>query len=218
MIPIVAQVCLHALECVPTISTFCCIYATSVLLQPETIIAGYKLLEREPLADFVMGVSEYSQPPVQALKTDDQGYLSYMWPEWSSVQSQSQPKLVVSNGSFYWARKEAVVEETFYGKRLRGLMIPSDQVSDIDTIDDLNSVTDKIRENKNDANELYKKYSDNYMGTGSNRKLDNYHRYRIDSFIDLLGRHFDNITELIDYIVGWRTKKSCLIDLKNTLG
>ena len=58
----------------------------SVLLQPETIIAGYKLLEREPLADFVMGVSEYSQPPVQALKTDDQGYLSYMWPEWSSVQ------------------------------------------------------------------------------------------------------------------------------------
>ena len=90
--PTVAQVCLHALECVPTISTFCCIYATSVL-QPETIIAGYKLLEREPLADFVMGVSEYSQPPVQALKTDDQGYLSYMWPEWSSVQSQSQPKI-----------------------------------------------------------------------------------------------------------------------------
>ena len=53
-----------------------------------------------------------------------------------------------------------------------------------------------------DANELYKKYSDNYMGTGSNRKLDNYHRYRIDSFIDLLGRHFDNITELIDYGCG----------------
>ena len=40
------------------------------------------------------------------------------------------------------------------------------------------------------------------MGTGSNRKLDNYHRYRIDSFIDLLGRHFDNITELIDYGCG----------------
>ena len=93
------------------------------------------------------------------------------------------------------------MEETFYGKRLRGLMIPSDQVSDIDTIDDLNSVTDKIRENKMDANELHKKYSDNYK-VPHIRKLDNYHRYRIDSFIDLLGRHLTTSQSRLIMAVG----------------
>lgn len=137
----VAEVCLHALEYVPNVTIFCCIYATAVLLRPETIIAGFELLKIDPFANFVMGVSEYGQPPVQALKTDSNGFLSYMWPEWRSVQSQSQPKLVVSNGSFYWARKEHFVQEkTFYGRNLRGCLVGNDQVSDIDTPDDLNEL------------------------------------------------------------------------------
>lgn len=134
----VVQVCLHALEMHPKIDLLCCVYATAVLLESETIAEGYKLLNGEPEADFVMGVSEYEHPPVQALKADDNGYLSYMWPEWRGIQSQFHPHLVVSNGTFYWARRQALLEEkTFYGRRLRGATVPLEQVSDIDTKEDL---------------------------------------------------------------------------------
>ena len=134
----IVQVCLHALETYPEIDLMCCIYATAILLAPETIIAGHKLLNSEPEADFVMGVSEYEHSPVQALRSDDNGFLSYMWPEWLGIQSQFHPHLVVSNGTYYWARKEALIKEkTFYGRRLKGSPVPSEQVSDMDTKEDL---------------------------------------------------------------------------------
>jgi CMP-N-acetylneuraminic acid synthetase len=141
----VVQVCLHALEVHPEISLLCCIYATAVLLESATISESHKLLNCRPKADFVMGVSEYEHPPVQALKADDNGYLSYMWPEWRGVQSQFQPNLVVSNGTFYWARRQALLEEkTFYGRCLKGATVPSEQVSDIDTQEDLIAVIAKL--------------------------------------------------------------------------
>lgn len=143
----VAEVCLHALEAVPEIDVFCCIYATAVLLRSATIAEAYTLLNSEPMADFVMGVSEFEHSPVQALKTDGQGYLSYMWPEWQGIQSQFQPHLVASNGTFYWARKNNFIKEkTFYGSRLRGFVVPSEQVSDIDDLNDFKKVLAKFKE------------------------------------------------------------------------
>ena len=141
----VAQVCLHALEALPSVSIFCCIYATAVLLKPETLRASYALMDAEPKADYVMGVSCYEHPPVQALKADDSGYLTYMWPEWKGVQSQFQPQLVVSNGTFYWARRQPfLTDQTFYGARLRGAVVPEDEVSDIDTEADFKKIVDLI--------------------------------------------------------------------------
>ena len=92
-----------------------------------------------------MGVSQYEHPPVQALKADENGYLSYMWPEWRGIQSQFHPHLVVSNGSFYWARRQALLEEkTFYGCRLRGFNVPCAQVTDIDTQEDLMKIVSRF--------------------------------------------------------------------------
>jgi CMP-N-acetylneuraminic acid synthetase len=141
----VVQVCLHALEQLPHVDRLCCIYATAVLLRPESLVASHALLDAAPPADFVMGVSEYEHPPVQALKADEQGFLSYMWPEWRGVQSQFQPRLVVSNGSLYWARAEALkAEKTFYGARLKGYTVPPSQVVDIDTPEDLEQARKRL--------------------------------------------------------------------------
>lgn len=145
----VAQACLHALEIEPQIQIICCIYATAILLRSESVIAARKLLDEGVGADFVMGVSEFEHPPVQALTVSTEGYLSYMWPEWRGVQSQSYPDLVVSNGTFYWGRRDALLnEKTFYGRRLRGVVVPHDQVSDIDTQEDLDAVTSRLRQLK----------------------------------------------------------------------
>lgn len=141
----VVEVCIHALERHPEINAICCIYATAVLLDPATISEAHKLLGGEVEVDFVMGVSEYEHPAVQALRADDNGFLSYMWPEWRGVQSQFHPHLVASNGTFYWARRPALLnEKTFYGRRLRGYIVPQEQVSDIDTQEDLARVADKL--------------------------------------------------------------------------
>lgn len=144
----VVQVCLHSLETRPDVELICCIYATAVLLRPESLVTSRQLLEDKPAADFVMGVSEYEHPPVQALKTDDSGYLSYMWPEWGGMQSQFYPQLVVSNGTLYWARRNALInEKTFYGRRLRGFVVSAEETSDINTQKDLDRVSGIIKSN-----------------------------------------------------------------------
>lgn len=144
----VVQVCLHALEVVPEIELLCCIYATAVFLNPSTLASSHQQLLEDSGADFVMGVSEYEHHPVQALKADDQGNLSYMWPEWRGIQSQQYPRLLVSNGTFYWCRREALVrEKTFYGRRLKGFVVPPEQVSDIDTKQDLDKVIHRLKKN-----------------------------------------------------------------------
>jgi CMP-N-acetylneuraminic acid synthetase len=133
----VVQVCLHALETHPEVRLLCCLYATAALLRPESIRRARALLDDNPPADFVMGVSEYNYPPVQAMKRDESGFLSLMWPEWKSVQSQSYPPLVVSNGTLYWARADALRRDaSFYGARLRAYLVPQDEVSDINTAAD----------------------------------------------------------------------------------
>lgn len=132
----VAQVCLHVLEYHP-VQEFCCIYATAALLRPDTLRNAYALLDAPPAADYVLGVSDYNYPPVQALKEDENGFLSYMWPEFRGRQSQMYPKLRVSNGTFVWARTEPFLrEQIFYGPRLKGYSVPPDQVSDIDGPED----------------------------------------------------------------------------------
>lgn len=142
----VVQVCLHALEALPEVDLLCCIYATAVLLRPESVKAGYRLICEQADTDFVMGVSEFENPPVQALKVDSEGHLSYMWPEWKGVQSQLHPQLLVSNGTFYWAKREALLDQkTFYGNKLRGVTLDSNEVCDIDTEGDYAALLEKFK-------------------------------------------------------------------------
>ena len=141
----VVQVCLDVLDRIKDIQQMCCIYATAVLLKSEVLVAGLELLNSEEKIDFVMGVSKYDYPPVQALKLDQNGFLSYMWPEWKNIQSQFHPNLFVSNGTFYWSRRDALLkEQTFYGERMRGYLVPNDQVSDINFIEDIPETLRKL--------------------------------------------------------------------------
>lgn len=134
----VVDVCLHALVLHGEVDRLCCLYATAIELRPESIVAAHALLDAAPEADFVMGVSEYEHSPVQALKIDERGFLTFMWPEWQAVQSQFYPYLVVSNGTLYWARADALrAEKTFYGRRLKAYLVAPEEVTDIDTPDDL---------------------------------------------------------------------------------
>jgi pseudaminic acid cytidylyltransferase len=133
----VVQVCLDVLEALRNENQLpnyiCCIYATALFITPDDLRRSFQLLQRKPKADFVMGVSQYNLHPVQALVEKD-GYLTPMWPEYIHLQSQFQPHLVASNGSLYWAQVSAFQEvKSFYGRKLKGYVIPKIRAVDIDT-------------------------------------------------------------------------------------
>ena len=144
----VKDVCKHFLNTHPEADIFCCIYATAVRLRPDTLSRSFDKFRSFPHPDFIMGVSEYTHPPFQALVKGAEGYLSYKWPEWKDKQSQFYPRAVVSNGTFYWARRDAFLKEgTFYGEKLVGFLVPDEQVSDINTRDDFLRVNEQILSN-----------------------------------------------------------------------
>lgn len=128
----VVEVCTHALN-LPEYrdaERFCCLYATAVFLSVEDLCNARELMDQEPVADYVMGVSTYNYPPLKALRSKN-GYLKSMWPEYQKKKSQELPELVVSNGTLYWALSKAFLEDrTFYGHRLKGYRLTA---VDIDT-------------------------------------------------------------------------------------
>ena len=116
-----------------SIDTFCCIYATALFLNNEELMSSYKLMNTQPIADFVMGVSSYNFPPSKAL-VQDGAYWKSMWPDFQTKKSQEFPDFTVSNGSFYWARRDAfLTEKSFYGNRLK---VHKNFQIDIDNLED----------------------------------------------------------------------------------
>jgi pseudaminic acid cytidylyltransferase len=122
----------------PEPELFCCLYATAALLLPNDLKTSFNLLEKEPKADVVMGVSSYPIHPYKALRTREDGFLEPQWPEKNALKSQYFPDFVASNGTLYWAKTKAFLHtKGFYPGRLRGYLVPSERAVDLDTPEDL---------------------------------------------------------------------------------
>lgn len=132
----VVEVCedvLLAEEC----DNFCCVYATTGLLSPETVRGSAQAFLEDSQANTLMGVSEFNYSPVQALEIDENCYAKMLFPEFMKVQSQFHPTTRVSNGTFYWARKDSFLKErTFYSEKLKVFDVPDSEVCDLDTPED----------------------------------------------------------------------------------
>ncbi|WP_035724223.1 acylneuraminate cytidylyltransferase family protein [Fodinicurvata fenggangensis] len=136
----VVQVCLDALRRLEQEGTeldaFCCLYATAAFLTMQDVQDSRVRLFGPPEADYVMGVSEYPIHPFKALRSED-GYLKAVWPESAQLKSQEYPAMCASNGTLYWARSGAFIQEqSFYGQRLVGYELPPNRAIDIDTRED----------------------------------------------------------------------------------
>ena len=84
-----------------------------------------------------MGVSEYNYPPVQALTFNDDRHLTLLMPEYEKVQSQFHPECFVSNGSQYWVKTSAYLnEQTFYLNKLVPYVTDESHILDINTQQD----------------------------------------------------------------------------------
>lgn len=133
----VVEVCLDVLEHFEC-ETFCCVYATSALLSPDTLQQAVLALADDKNTNVLMGVSEYNYSPVQAIVIGAEDFAEMLLPGYMKIQSQFHPKTRVSNGTFCLARKESfLIEKTFYSERLKVYDVPEVEVCDLDTPQDL---------------------------------------------------------------------------------
>ena len=141
----VVQVCQDVLEQLDAQGIqpkqFCCIYATALFITPKDLQQSWLMMEQLCDTQIVMGVSGFNLHPVQALETHESGWLRPKWPDYNRLQSQFHPKLVASNGTFYWADTLAFLRnKTFYADKLKGYEIPWIRAIDLDTAEDYRNV------------------------------------------------------------------------------
>jgi CMP-N-acetylneuraminic acid synthetase len=116
---------------------FGCLLATAPMRAADDIRGAHALIE-PGVCDFAMAVTTYPLPPLQALRTTEDGLLRPMWPDLINLRAQEAPALFVDNGSTYIALVSAFRKErTFYGSRLRGHVMARERSIDIDEPHDL---------------------------------------------------------------------------------
>ena len=111
--------------------TLCYLYPTAPFIQRKTLVECQKLLI-DTNAACAHTVTKYAYPVLRSLKKDDNGFLSFMWDEYSRSRSQDLPELLHDAGQcyFYDLRKYGNDETRV------GYEIPRLYCQDIDTIED----------------------------------------------------------------------------------
>jgi pseudaminic acid cytidylyltransferase len=133
----VDQVCLDVIENDKSIELLCCIYATAILLKPNTIKESYELLVSDAI-ESLMGASKYNFSPVEAFEVLQDGRIKPLLPDWRGKKSQTFPQTCVSNGTFYWATARHLREHgSLISTETKPFYVPSNQVCDVNTPEDL---------------------------------------------------------------------------------
>lgn len=129
---------LHRLEAErPLPELFCCLYATAALLTADDIRASRDMLEADPDAATLMGVSGYPLHPYKALASSN-GYVRPLFPDMVMRNTQDFPEVSASNGTIYWARIDAYRHSrSFYSDACLAYVVPPERAIDVDTPDDL---------------------------------------------------------------------------------
>ncbi len=114
----------------------CCLYPTAPLRNAEDIRSAYQLVLSKK-ADYCLAITEYSESPFFAFDLKANGTIERKWPELAMLQSSEKPKVVVDNGSMYWAKVVRFLESgELEGDNAVGYMMPRQRSVDIDTEDD----------------------------------------------------------------------------------
>ena len=116
----------------------CCIYATAPFLRADNLIEGYRLLESSKELDFVFSATTYAFPIQRAFYLETKGnFVKMFQPEHANTRSQDLKEAYHDAGQFYWGRREAFFDkEDVFTAHSKPLLMPRDQVQDIDTLED----------------------------------------------------------------------------------
>ena len=118
------------------IQEFACIYATAVLLSPESIRESSEMFfSNSDLA--IVGVSESEYHPAEALIVSDDMIVGEFSPMWRHKKSQDYPKVAYSNGTIYWSSRTIFQKEnTLVPNIARPYWVKPAEALDINTFKD----------------------------------------------------------------------------------
>ena len=120
-----------------TYDELCVLMATAPMRNAQDIRDVMALL-KPGTCEFSMAVTEYGLSPHQALIADNNGTLRAAWPELVNKQEQDVPKYLCDNGSTYGFIVDGLKrEKTFYGKTLKGHVMPRRRSVDLNEPEDM---------------------------------------------------------------------------------
>lgn len=109
---------------------FCCLYPTAPFITPERLQTAMAMLAA---AESVMPVALFSAPPQRSVLIEN-GRIKRKYPEYQNTRSQDLEKLYHDCGQFYACRTEAFMRAgTTDVVELAPLILPAEEVQDIDT-------------------------------------------------------------------------------------
>ena len=113
------------------IDILCYLYATAPFITTNTLIECKDLLVTNDVTE-VFTVTSYAYPVLRALKTDENGFLTYVWDKFADSRSQELPEYLHDAGQcyFYNLRRKHNIPSRL------GLKLPRYQCQDIDTSED----------------------------------------------------------------------------------
>jgi pseudaminic acid cytidylyltransferase len=116
----------------------CCIYGTSVFLEPYYLQGGFETISARDDIGTVMSVMEYDFPIFRALVEDETGILKMREPQYRSSLSQDLPDAYHDAAQFYFVNVDNYMTEgkLYSEKGICPTKIPHSKVVDIDTPDD----------------------------------------------------------------------------------
>ena len=119
----------------------CLIYATAVLLKPETLARAYELVQTaKPEIDFVMSLCAYPHPPQRAVRLDGENTdtVAMLAPENAMTRTQDLEPLYHDAAQFVFGRRSAwLAGRTVWNSLTKGVVLSAHEAIDIDTPDDL---------------------------------------------------------------------------------
>jgi CMP-N-acetylneuraminic acid synthetase len=133
----ISDVCLDYLSRNEGVDILCCLYATAPLRTASDIKSVVELI-KPGICDFSIAATYFDLPPHQALKVQQDNFVTPQWPELVNMRSADIGLLAVDNGSTY-AVNVAAFQKTrsFYGSNMRAHLMPRERSQDIDEAIDL---------------------------------------------------------------------------------
>ena len=113
----------------------CCIYPTAPFITADKLLHAFSILNTQNV-EGVVPIVKFSFPPQRAFIKDEFG-IKYQYPKCANTRSQDLEEIYHDCGQFYffdvnafYAQKKMIMERCY------GLVMPEEEVQDIDTMSD----------------------------------------------------------------------------------
>ena len=118
------------------LESVCCFYGTSVFFNKTDLIKGQSALSN-PKISYAFSVTDFDYPIFRSFISQKDVGIKMLFPEHYETRSQDLPIAMHDAAQFYWGRPSSWInKEKIFNHKSVGVMIPRQNVQDIDTEDD----------------------------------------------------------------------------------